>query len=681
MIKLPNNNQWSQPNNSDLFGNIFISKNLNFDNEGYLTLSHRTRNMFDIDAFPDLSNASTDPLIAIINSGTGNGRKYFLGTKNIHYIDEDDFFTLVKDADTGVPTLATDGDTDGIIFNESLHVTNGTDVFNVGGGTWTKVYDTSNARFLCEFTNKNMLAVAKTNTVELINTSYALIITLTIPAQFKIRSTAWKNNRLYIGTSHNHGGEALLFEWDGATTSANNAYGVGASHIFSVIPYKNGVSLVTSEGQLLYCSGGISVLANFPIYYTNYKWLQPGDMNTTAMKVMHRGMVVEGDVIYIAVNAKLVTQTSDNTETNFDEKFPSGVWCFDAKIGLYLRWTIGGAQRLKTNAISTASVNTSTEVITVSGATVPATGSPLFYDDGNAGSETAIAGLVHRKRYFAIKVSSSTLKIASTYALALAGTAIDLTGTGNNFQYIVFDDNGDFGGIRNAPSAILLFTQDTGTLSSIKTDGTKLLIGGATTKTSKTFKTSIHQAVDGQENRGYAITPKVFSLNVQDQYQKIYVRHKDLLNPDDQIIVKYRSAEERLLPELNTNSVGGTWSDSNTFTSTEDLSSVAIGDEVEIVAGSGAGYTAHITAISVNGATYTVDLDETIQNIIATETFYFVVNNWTKARIITSSSNQQFTDIPVGSAKKWLQVKIELRGINTAIEDVQIINETQKPSV
>ena len=37
--------------------------------------------------------------------------------------------------------------------------------------------------------------------------------------------------------------------------------------------------------------------------------------------------------------------------------------------------------------------------------------------------------------------------------------------------------------------------------------------------------------------------------------------------------------------------------------------------------------------------------------------------------------------IPVGKVSKWIQIKVELRGYKTTFEELQIINETFKPSV
>ena len=80
--------------------------------------------------------------------------------------------------------------------------------------------------------------------------------------------------------------------------------------------------------------------------------------------------------------------------------------------------------------IATSAVNTSTEVITITNHGM-LTGDRVLYD--NAGG-TTLAGLSDDTVYYAIKVSANTIKLATNAANATAGTAIDLTGTGNNAQ-------------------------------------------------------------------------------------------------------------------------------------------------------------------------------------------------------------------------------------------------------
>ncbi len=84
------------------------------------------------------------------------------------------------------------------------------------------------------------------------------------------------------------------------------------------------------------------------------------------------------------------------------------------------------------HTIATSSVNTSTEVITISRHGM-VTGDLVLYDNGGG---TTLAGLSDDTLYYAIKVSDDTIKLATSTANATAGTAINLTGTGNNAQTI-----------------------------------------------------------------------------------------------------------------------------------------------------------------------------------------------------------------------------------------------------
>jgi len=71
-------------------------------------------------------------------------------------------------------------------------------------------------------------------------------------------------------------------------------------------------------------------------------------------------------------------------------------------------------------------VNTTSEVITI-GSHWFSSGDKVIYSNGGG---TTIPGLVNNTVYYVIKSSSTAVKLASTYANAIAGTAINLTGTG-----------------------------------------------------------------------------------------------------------------------------------------------------------------------------------------------------------------------------------------------------------
>ena len=61
------------------------------------------------------------------------------------------------------------------------------------------------------------------------------------------------------------------------------------------------------------------------------------------------------------------------------------------------------------------------------------TGDIVVYSNGGG---TTLAGLGNDTQYYAIKVDATTIKLALTYDNAILGTAVTLTGTGNNSQKI-----------------------------------------------------------------------------------------------------------------------------------------------------------------------------------------------------------------------------------------------------
>ena len=86
--------------------------------------------------------------------------------------------------------------------------------------------------------------------------------------------------------------------------------------------------------------------------------------------------------------------------------------------------------------IPTSAVNTTTEVISYTGHGL-STGDTIIYYNGGG---TTLAGLTSGTTYYAIAVNANSFKVATSSANATAGTAVNLTGTGNNAQY--FDKSG-----------------------------------------------------------------------------------------------------------------------------------------------------------------------------------------------------------------------------------------------
>ena len=112
----------------------------------------------------------------------------------------------------------------------------------------------------------------------------------------------------------------------------------------------------------------------------------------------------------------------------YDNSAGSGV---SDPIGQYAEVTTNGGTSPKFT-IPTSAVTIAAETITITGHGY-STGNPVIYSNG---SGTTLAGLTHDTTYYVIKVDANTIKLATTASNAVGGTAINLTGTGNNAQTI-----------------------------------------------------------------------------------------------------------------------------------------------------------------------------------------------------------------------------------------------------
>ncbi len=698
MILIPSqqDKKFSQKNSGDFFGNILQSKNVTFWRNGYISLEKRTRNLFDSGtaAYADLVASAGQNIQKFCKHGS---KIWMIGTKNLFYLDFD--FVLTKDATASTPTLSTSGN-DIMHFEKSdgtelLIVANSAassvDYYN--GSVWATLngLTVGLGRVLANFENLRCFAVAGGNVVQLVDATLTPSTVLTLPKNFVVNSMDWNDNKLAIGVVDILGGDGGIFEWDGKSI-AWNYFWREKGQVLSVVAYDIGFAYVTSVGLLKYLGASTKVLAPFPIYDTDKQWSSDVNFAGWVTRVVHGGMAVDRDMIYIGVDASFQSSSLDVTREYFENDFPSGVWCFDPNVGLYHRYSVGGSPRTATGAVTTANVNTTTDVITIPSAIAPVTGTPVFYEDGSSGGGTWIGGIKYNTRYFVIKLSSTTLQLAATYADAIAGTPvpINLTSTGNNAQFLVFTPNGDFGGIYQRVTGVYLLRVNGNSSVPVNSFASRLLIGSIIAKTGTSFNvTAIHSVEYHQENRGYVILPRIPSgESTLGNFAKMVFKFRPLVNPEDKIILKARKFNANLYQTRLrlTVSTTGTWVTSTTFT-TNNITDLEIGYEVEIVTGSGCGYIAHITNISdISGGVYTITIDETVQNIVAAETFFYVASEWKKADTIISVNSTTNVDgfadinVPGGTRATDMEFKVEIRGKDVLIEEIQIVERTQQPT-
>ena len=127
---------FSQPNNSDLFGNIHLSKNLNFDEEGYVKISPRSVSLLS-------SEDDTDFNIPVAFGRRQSGQFYIATIEDPFEIQIDDSagITATQDADSGDPPPTFDVDSHGIWWENRWYVT-ADDILmykTPSSGDWTDV--------------------------------------------------------------------------------------------------------------------------------------------------------------------------------------------------------------------------------------------------------------------------------------------------------------------------------------------------------------------------------------------------------------------------------------------------------------------------------------------------------------------------------------------------------------
>jgi hypothetical protein len=684
MIKLParEDGRWTVQYSNDKMPDIVGTRNLTFDRDGYIRLSKPTISYYsdvdDSDFGLPLLHANADA-IGIYHVCTNEAifeLNMVAGTGG--------YVTVAQSSATGVPSTSTSYPElpGAVVFNKLLHYSIQNDIYSRNSATlasdWTDRNVTGlevNRHPLVNFTSNATLAVGDGNNVEQYNTAYSAGTTLVIPANVSVTGMAYNNGYLGITTTDfSRNGQGMFFVWDGKTAAANFSYAVGCSVSSAVIPYKGTFAFLTGNGQLMYWTGaGIETLADLPSYFTNASLFT---LNADCCR--QESAYSEGEVIYINIDSTLSGAT-ENGDTYLPNQ-NGGIWCFDPMVGLYHKSAPTGTKVI-VDVIPTSDVDTTANTLTVT-ASYPS-GTPVRYSSAGG---TAIAGLADGALYYTILVDATTIKLAETYtnATATTPTAIDLTGTGGDAQTLQFYPKPDFGqSYLTGQQGVVQILEET------ERTGDGLYFSGLFYGSNCAQKTTTSVKVGGyalkdSENRGYFVTSKLQSVQLQEDWQKIFVKHSKLVSDLDKIVIKYKTASETDLVVRATSKSGTiTWTDSDTFTTTDtQWANVQAGDEVEVIQGAGSGYLLHVSSISETGGTYTVNLDEAVKNISASDTGRAIVSRWNKLTTLTSgtiTNEDGYSEITIGVKSKSIQFKIELRGEDVEIEEILVAHQLHKP--
>ena len=686
MIKIPNTEKkFSQPNTSDLFGNIFYTKNMNFDEAGYVKLSSRSVSIINQDDDADFNlpvsfGRKDSGFWNVVTSGDLS-----VSSKPFEVFISETALSAAEDNGANVPTLA--NESRGEWWRNKWHVSTTSNVVykdEGSGNDWTVVSPSlaltaNKVHDLEVFRSKNTLCVTNGNSVVQLNTSYASTTNLTLPSDFEAVGLSYNNNRLAIITKISTGSlgqnqEAYLFIWDGATTSANQGFSMGTDMIIAITPYKSSWVILTRTGEIKYFNGGgFDLLSTLPLYYLNRTW-----GNSNDLEAWGNVLQVDGEIIYINVNSKVNPFGIKGEE--YISNSPGGVLCYDAKVGLYHRYSpsISPAGMV---TVLLAGVNVTTDILTANAGTIQKTGSPVKYLSSRT---TKIGGLKTGTIYYSIRHTSTTFSLAETYADAVAGNKINLTSTGAATNYFMFVLVRDYGASR------MRRTGGIG-VAELPTHAIDNLVMGSELYEYDAAGTLEHMnfVVSGFKNIGYIVSAKITSQGVEDNTKKLFLKYRPL-KAGEKIVVKMKDRNILGIPVTTPqDTVQCAWTDNNTFTTTADLSEVESfinndgGEcECEIIAGAGAGQMAQISSISVLNGTYTVNLAEEMDGAESGYICDILIENWKKLGEINDTETNGWEEFPIATSSKWVMFKVEFRGDeDLTLEELQIINTIQLAAV
>jgi hypothetical protein len=670
MILIPNKDKkFSQTNLSDTSGNIWYTKNINFDETGYMQLSSRAVSLYSAEegtyfSYPlSIGRYDTTGKAYVVTAGA---------TDHTYDIDlTNGAVTVNGDNTTGGNRPTGSNNNRGVWWQNKWHVTYNTGMVTNSSGTWADTgisLTTGYPHPLEVFKTRATLCVGNKNVVKQYTTAYAGSTSdLTLPSDYNVIGLAHSGEKMGIATRIDssiigQSQEAIFATWDGLQGSANAVYPVGSNAILGIKAYKSSWVILTKNGKLLYFNGGgFDTLATLPYFF---KKLYPTD--ELYGDILH----VEGDLIYINVSGDLGYY--GYKQERFLQNYNGGILCYDPKIGLYHRYSPSIS---KIYAISVSSVDTSSDIMTASG-TIPSTGNPALY---TYNTSSVIGGLTVGKLYYIIKHTSTTFSLATTYQNAIDGVKIDLTSsTTGTFLGLAVTDYGASQGVYG-----LSLTNWGG--QGFNFD--HLVFGGNYYNVSESPKEILNITVPMFPNRGYFVTPKIESSQVDDNAQALYIKYKELKDSDS-IIIKHKSKDVIGLPvSIFQRGLTFNWTSSTTGTTTADLSEAYTymqdsnnSCEMEIIHGAGAGQMPQISSIEYSGGTYTITLSEAVEGVSSGNQCGIIIDNWKVFRTITSADSNGWVQIPIARTSKWHKFKVELRGVKTTIEELQVVNKVNTPS-
>lgn len=165
-------------------------------------------------------------------------------------------------------------------------------------------------------------------------------------------------------------------------------------------------------------------------------------------------------------------------------------------------------------------------------------------------------------------------------------------------------------------------------------------------------KDNVYMTTDATP-QGWFVTPEIMSQTIADAYEAVYHKAKTLANGEE-ISMQYRTSKR--------DTIYGTvnWTATDTFTTTDDWSGVAVGDLVRISHGYACGDYVNVESIEHSTNTYTFVVDREIG--VAGQTSYVYSDNFKKDPTTYTTEDGEWKRMGGYGVNPWIQFFVILKG-------------------
>lgn len=154
-------------------------------------------------------------------------------------------------------------------------------------------------------------------------------------------------------------------------------------------------------------------------------------------------------------------------------------------------------------------------------------------------------------------------------------------------------------------------------------------------------------------NQSWFITPEIASGTIQDSFQRVVHKAKTL-GANDTIHTLYRTTKR------DTVYLTANWLDATRFTTTDTVTSVAVGDLVRISHGYAAGEWATVTAKDSSAATTTFTVNRAIGSAGQSSNAYS--DNFKLIDATYTAADGEYKAVGVGAVNPWIQYMVVMKG-------------------